>query len=222
MNNRARVLRLDLYRCVHAACRSTTQKDRDFQASLLHLLRDGYHLIQRRCDQPTQANNICLMLNTGLDDIFTGLHDAAIDDLEVVASQDNRNNILSDIVYISLHGRDYENACVGLLFHTRTGSFGSEPLLFFHEGNKVSNSLLHHTRGFDNLRQEHLPCSEQVAYYIHTVHQRTFNDVQRLLIHATGSCLLCVSHTELIDSLHQRMFQALCNRKASPVGSARS
>jgi hypothetical protein len=45
---------------------------------------------------------------------------------------------------------------------------------------EIGHGLLHHARGLHHLRQEHLAGAEQVTDDIHAVHQRPFDDVERL------------------------------------------
>jgi hypothetical protein len=71
----------------------------------------------------------------------------------------------------------------------------------------VRDRLLHDTRGFHHLRQEHLARAEQVADHVHAVHQRAFDDVQRM--RGVAARFFGVFEDELVVTGHQRMRQAL-------------
>ena len=47
--------------------------------------------------------------------------------------------------------------------------------LGFHEGRQVRYRLLHHPGRLDDLGQEHLPGSEEIADHTHASHQRAFD-----------------------------------------------
>ena len=58
------------------------------------------------------------------------------------------------------------------------GGFHGE-LFGFHEGGEVGDGLLHDAGGFDDLREEHLAGTEEVADDGHAGHERAFDDEQR-------------------------------------------
>ena len=53
-------------------------------------------------------------------------------------------------------------------------------LFGFHERHEIGDGLLHHARGFHDLRQKHFARAEQIADDVHAVHQRAFDDQERL------------------------------------------
>jgi hypothetical protein len=55
-------------------------------------------------------------------------------------------------------------------------------LFGFDEGQQMGDRLLHYARRLDDLRQEHLARTEQVADQVHALHQRAFNDLDRACI----------------------------------------
>mmetsp|Transcript_28307 Transcript_28307/g.45537 ORF Transcript_28307/g.45537 Transcript_28307/m.45537 type:complete len:294 (-) Transcript_28307:293-1174(-) len=87
-------------------------------------------------------------------------------------------------------------------------------LLLLHEWDEVCDCLLHHTCGFDNLGEEHLPGTEQVAHSGHALHQRALNDLQWLVKLLT--CLLRVFIDVLHDPLDQGVSQAVLNAEFAP------
>ncbi|CAD0340739.1 hypothetical protein CFBP8129_27570 [Xanthomonas hortorum pv. gardneri] len=79
---------------------------------------------------------------------------------------------------------------------------------------QIRHRFLHHTCGFDHLRQEHFAGAEQVADHVHAVHQRAFDHIQR----ARGllARLFGIGFHERIDAMHQRMRQTCAHRLLAP------
>ena len=87
--------------------------------------------------------------------------------------------------------------------------------LRFHERRQVGDGLLHHARRFHDLREEHLARAEEIADDAHAVHQRAFDDGERpseLLARFFG-----VGLDVGVDSLHQRVRQALFDGAVAPL-----
>ncbi len=103
------------------------------------------HLIERRGDKPRERDNVGVLLLCRIQDLVTGHHYAQIDDLEAVALEHYRDDVLPDVMHVALHRRDYDLA-------------GAVPAPR-HSGNErlqVGDGLLHDPRGLHDLRQEHL------------------------------------------------------------------
>ena len=60
------------------------------------------HLIERRRDQPAQADDIDLLLARRREDFFARHHHAEIDDLVVVAAEHHADDVLADVVHVAL------------------------------------------------------------------------------------------------------------------------
>jgi hypothetical protein len=72
----------------------------------LHLGGDVLHLLQAGRDQARQADDVrAFRLGLG-EDVPARHHHAHVDDLEVVALQDHRDDVLADVVHVALHGGD--------------------------------------------------------------------------------------------------------------------
>mmetsp|Transcript_9069 Transcript_9069/g.24373 ORF Transcript_9069/g.24373 Transcript_9069/m.24373 type:complete len:331 (-) Transcript_9069:1503-2495(-) len=80
----------------------------------------------------------------------------------------------------------------------------------------MCHRLLHHARGLDDLRQEHLASAEQVAHHIHAIHEGALDDLQRLLVLAARARLLRVLHRKLVDALDEPISQALAHKHVAP------
>ena len=79
------VSRRDLYRRVFLACGGPTDEERQVQVPPLHLPGHVGHLFQRWGDEPAQADDVCLLLDGGFDNLVRRHHDAEVDHLVVVA-----------------------------------------------------------------------------------------------------------------------------------------
>ena len=78
----------------------------------------------------------------------------------------------------------------------------------------MRDRFLHHARRFDDLRQEHLARSEQVADDVHPVHQRAFDDLdgpRELLPRFLG-----IGDDMRVDALDQRVLQPALHVPAAP------
>mmetsp|Transcript_12667 Transcript_12667/g.22986 ORF Transcript_12667/g.22986 Transcript_12667/m.22986 type:complete len:226 (-) Transcript_12667:2230-2907(-) len=141
---------------VHARGSRAADEEGLLEASLLHFLGNVDHLVEGRGDQAAESDDVRFALLGSIEDLVQRTHDSDVHDLEVVAREDNAHDVLSNVVHVALDGGQQDgsgaSACVsrGLL-------------LFLHEGDEVRYSLLHHTRRLDDLGQEHLSSSEQIA-----------------------------------------------------------
>ena len=82
----------------------------------------------------------------------------------------------------------------------------------------MGDRALHHARGFDHLRQEHLAGAEQVADDVHAVHQRAFDDFDRAAVRRLLPRFLGVLDDMRVDALDQRVGQPLADRQRAPFG----
>ena len=157
----------DLDGSVHAARRRTADEQRDRESGRLHFGSDMHHLIEAGCDQTGHADDVGALVDRGLQDRRSRHHDTEIDDLVVVAGQHDPDNVLADVVNITL--RRGEHNLAGL---------ASFAVFALHEGLEVSDGLLHDASALHDLRQEHLARAEEIADNIHAVHQRTLDHVE--------------------------------------------
>ena len=197
---------MDLHRRVHAAGGGAADQQRQFEALPLHLRRHMAHLVERGRDQAGQADDVGLDGARGFQNLRRRHHDAEIDDLVIVALEHDADDVLADVVHVALDRRHHDLAV--------RRSVRAAVLLLLHVGHQVSDRLLHHPRRLHHLRQKHFARAEQVADDVHAVHQRAFDDVQRL---GGGKArLLDVGLDEIGDAVHQRMRQPLLDRLVAP------
>ncbi len=191
-------------------CRGTPDKQRHDKILALHLLRHVDHLVERRRDEPRQPDEIDILTARRLENLLARNHDTEIDHLVVIALEDDADNVLANVVYIAFHGRD-DHPTVGLALTAAAPLL----LLLLDEGDKMSDSLLHHPRAFHNLRQKHLSGAKQVTDDIHAVHQGTFDHLQRTL--ECEARLFGVLNDVVVDSLHEPVLESLCHRPGAPL-----
>ena len=163
-----------------------------------------HHFVERRRDQARQPDHVGFLAPCRLENVVTGHHDAQVHDFEVVALQNDADDVLADVVDVALDRRQHDLA-VGTAIAV---------LLLLDIGNEVANGLLHHACRFHHLRQEHLAGAEQVADDIHTRHQRTLDHVERTPGGTSG--LLGVVDDILIDAVHERILESLANVEFTP------
>jgi hypothetical protein len=179
-----------------------------------HLGGHVLHLLQAGRDQAGQADDVgAFGLGLG-QDVLAGHHHAHVHDLEVVALQDHRDDVLADVVHVALDGGD-DDLALGL--HVAAG-VGQGLLLGLDVGQQVGHGLLHHAGALDHLGQEHLAGAEQVAHHVHAGHQRAFDHVQRAPAAGADGLpgLLGVGLDEVGDAVHQRVREALVDRRGAP------
>ena len=101
---------------------------------------------------------------------FAGYHHSQINDLVIVAAQNDTHNIFTNIVNITFHSRHHNFRHV----NHRVRLF----LFFFHKRFKIGHSLFHYAGAFHDLRQKHFSVTKKVAHNFHACHQRSFNHFQ--------------------------------------------
>ncbi len=162
------VVWFDLHRrmCRRGGCATDQQRQAEFET--LHLGRDVDHFVERRRDKPGQTNHFRFLAAGGFEDFFATHHHAQIDDFEIVALKNNADDILAYVMNVAFDGRHDDFSVTAHL----------AVFFFFNERNEMGNGLFHDSCRFHNLRQKHFPVAKQVAYDIHTRHQRALDYVE--------------------------------------------
>ncbi|RMR97359.1 hypothetical protein ALP75_205063 [Pseudomonas syringae pv. actinidiae] len=170
----------------------------------LHFTGNMHHFVQRRGDQPGQADDVALLVAGDLQDLLGRHHHAQIDDVIAVTAQNHADDVLANVVNVALD-RGHEDLALG---------FGLVTFFQFDERNKVRDRLFHHPCRLHHLRQEHLARAEQVADHVHAGHQRAFDHLDRP--GEAQARLFGVLHDMVSDALDQRVLEALVDRPAAP------
>ena len=216
MNDRLAVVRRDLDGRVGAAGGRAADEQGQLEALTLHLARDVHHLVERRRDEPAEADDVGLFRPGALEDLFAGHHHAHVDDLVVVAGQHDADDVLADVVHVALHRGEHDLALRLDPWPAAT----MRGLLRLHERRQVGDGLLHHARRLHHLRQEHLAGAEQIADHAHAVHQRAFDHRQRPA--EFGARFLGVGIDVGVDALDQGVREALLDGAVAPLFSPSS
>ncbi len=105
MDHRMVILSGDLHRGVGGTRRGSTDQERNLEFSALHLACDMNHLVEGGGDEAAEADNVHLMLAGCSEDLVAWHHDAEIDHLVAIAGKDNTDDVLADVVDITLDRR---------------------------------------------------------------------------------------------------------------------
>ncbi len=164
---------------VYATGSRTTNHQRHFFATeifvFLHFASDVLHFFQRRGYEARQANHVSAFFFSFGQNFVARDHHAHIDHIKVVALQDDGDDVFANVVHIAFDCGDHDLA---FGFHILAG-LRLQAFFFFDVRHQMRHGLLHHARGLHHLRQKHLALAKQIAHYIHAVHQRAFDHMQR-------------------------------------------
>jgi hypothetical protein len=194
---------------VRTARGRAADEQRDREPLPLHLARHVGHLVERGRDEAREPDHVGRDLLRLLEDLLARDHDAHVDDLVVVAREHDADDVLADVVHVALHRREHDLALRFLQLSAR-GGLG---LLGLHEGLQIRDALFHHAGAFHDLRQEHFACAEEIADDAHAVHERAFDDEQRLA--ELVERLLVSTSMKVGDAFEQRVFERRFSTGAS-------
>jgi hypothetical protein len=207
MHDRSGVMRRDLDGRVRGAGGGTADQKRNLHASAFHLGRDVRHFIERRRDQAAEADDVRAFLDGGGENLVARHHDAEVGDFEAIAGQHHADDVLADVMHVTFHG-GHDDLARAALRRIRE-------LFLLHEGLQIRDALLHHAGAFHDLREEHFASAEEVADDAHAVHERAFDDEQRLA--ELVERLLSIDGDEIGDAFEQRVFEALLDGRVTPL-----
>ncbi len=165
-----------------------------------------HHLVERGRDQARKADDVCADLVCRLEHLVRGHHHAEVDDVVVVAPEDDPDDVLPDVVDIALDRGEDDDASRPALPRLAA--------LRFHERLEVGDCALHRARALHHLRQEHPSGAEEVADDLHAVHERALDHVERPV--DTLTRLLDVLLDVVDDPVHERVLEPLLDRLFPP------
>ena len=208
VSHRLVVLRSNADGRVFGTRRRSANQQRHGEALPSHFGGHMGHLVQRRRNQSAQSDQVGLLFNRRPQDCFGRHHDTQVDDVKVVAAQHDGNDVLSNIVDVTFDCGYYDGAtCLSnRLGHVLFGR---------HEGRQIGDGLFHYPGRLDNLRQEHLAGTEQVAHDAHSPHQRTLDDLQRPPVLLPG--VFRVGVDVVRDPFQQCMLQTFFHEALTPT-----
>ena len=86
-----------------SSCRAADQQ-RHGETFAFHFLRDVHHFVERRRDEPAQADQMRACFARGFQNLVAGHHHAEVDHFVVVAAQHDADDVFADVVDVALHG----------------------------------------------------------------------------------------------------------------------
>ena len=204
------VMGRDLDRVVGGRGGGAADEQRDLETLALHFLGVVDHLVERGRDEPGEPDDVGTLFFRGGENLFARHHDAEIDDLVIVTGEDDADDVLADVVHVALHGR-HDDAALSL-----GGAAGRYECGFFrlHKRLEVGDGFLHDAGGFHDLREKHFTGAEEVADDAHAVHERSFDDEERLAVFYPR--FFGVHVDELVDAFDQRVRETLFDGALAP------
>ena len=210
MHDRAVVVRRDFHRRVRARSRRAADEQRLLEGTAFHFLRDVRHLVERWRDESAEADDVRADLDGFVQNFVARDHHAHVHDLVVVTRQHDADDVLADVMHVAFHGREQHLA---LRLHDLAAR-GHRELFGLHVRLQPRDGFLHHARGLHDLRQKHFPRAEQIADDAHAVHERAFDDGERLAV--LRERLGGVGFNVQIDPAYERVREALLDGSLAP------
>ena len=207
VDDRLAVAGRDLHGGVRLARGRAADEQRQLYTLPFHLAGDVHHLVQRWRDESAQADDVHVQFAGGGENFFARHHHAEVNDLVVVAGEDDADDVFADVMHVALDGghEDFAGVLVGR---------AAQLLLLLHERHEIRHGFFHHARGLDDLRQKHFARAEQIADDVHAGHERAFDDLQRLREFLPR--FLNVRVNEINNALHERVREAFLDRAFAP------
>ena len=182
-HHRAAVIRCDFHRRVHA--RGGRATDEQWRLALfeiriaLHFGGDVGHFFERRRDQTGQADQVGIDFFGFGEDLRAWDHHTHVFHVKIITLQHHGDDVFADVVDVAFDRGDHD---FGLRARgSRVAARDGGGFFGFDKRNQMRHGLLHHAGRFDHLRQEHFALAEQITHHIHAVHQRAFDDLDRLI-----------------------------------------
>ena len=207
MDGRTSVFRCDLHSRVFLGRRGTADEQRGAEATSFELSGNVDHLIERRCNESTEPDEIGLDVLRRLDDTSGRHHHTQVDHFIAITLQHDGHDVLAYVVNVTFDRCEHDRA-LGSTAHA--GCL----LLLFNERDQVGDGLLHHSGALHDLRKEHAPAAEQVTDHVHASHQRPFDNVDGMLGVLSG--LLRVLLDVICDALDERVGEPRGNVVLTP------
>ena len=183
--------------------RGAADQQRRGEAPGGHFAAELLHLVERRRDEPADADDVGADRFRLGEDGLAGDHHAEVGDLESVAAEHDAEDILSDVMDVALDGGEQDARLAGAVLRGA------------HVGLQDLDGVAHHLGRLDDLGEEHLAGGEAFAHAGHAVHQRTLDDVDR------AALLLQGLHEVLLQgrraAADERSDEALGDRAAFPA-----
>lgn len=180
MYDRTAVTRGDFDGRVEFRGGSSAYDDRCVQSCFFHFGNDVAHLFEGGGDESAQPYEIGLFGNGSLHDFFSRNHHAEVDYLEVVAGENDGDDVFPDVVHIALD-------CGYNEFSPFRG-FSIAGIFLLDEWLQYTHCLLHGAGALDDLGKEHFPVAEKLSHPVHAVHEGLLDDGECRAVLTDGLC----------------------------------
>ena len=199
VNHGAAVSGCDFHRRMQFRGGGTTYHEGDFQPGFFHRFGNVAHLFERRGDESAHADDVDLLAEGCFDDDFGRHHYSEVDDVVIVAAEDDGNDVFPDVMHIA--------------FDRGQEEFSVFPTALFLHGNirlQDSDRLFHGAGGFHDLGQEHFSFTEELSYAVHSVHEGAFDDFHGTAV--DGQSLVQVGIKTVADTFDKGVFEPFIER----------
>ncbi len=154
----------------------------------MQFVDDQRHLLAGAHQQRAKPDGVSFFLDRFGDDRFSRHLLAQVDHAVTVVGKDRLDQVLADIVHITVHGRQHELAL-------------AYPFLSFQEVLQVRYRFFHHFCRLQYKRKDQLSTAESVADFFHRGQQHLVEDAYRFLTNTGAFLPLCQNEINVILDL---------------------
>ena len=168
--------------------RRAADEQGNLDARRLEILRGHDHLLRGLDEQSRQAEGVRLVGVIRGDEVFRRHFDAEVDHAIAVVAEDDLDEVLADVVDVTLHGGQHHHAARGglRLLHVRL---------------EVRDRRLHRLRRLQHLGDDELVVIEEPSDLVHAAHERPVDDGQRGRLTKLGVQILEQSVAAALDDV---------------------
>lgn len=156
---------------MHPRSGGATDQQRNGELFTLHFPGNMRHFFQRRGDQAGQTDHIDLFTACCFQNLCTGDHHPMLMTSKLLHCN------TTETIFLPISCTSPLTVAITTL---PLGLLSPEIFLCLDVRQQIGNRLLHHPCRLDHLWQKHLACAKQIPHYIHAVHERAFDHLDRL------------------------------------------
>ena len=135
---------VDLDGGVHARRRCAADEQGNVEFQPLHFAGHVDHLVERRCNESAQADDIDVFLSCGSENFLARHHHAEIEHLVVVTLEHDAYDLLADVVHVAFDSGQQQ-------LPVRSVDFAALGFFPFDIRHQISHRLLHHASALHHL-----------------------------------------------------------------------
>ena len=189
IKERALVNRLQIVFHVLPRQRGAAQHNRSFDAPLVHDFKILFHDQRGLDQQPAHADGVGFVFLVSVQNRVNRLLDAEIDYPITVVRQNDIDQILADVVHVTLDSRQDHRA------------FRRGAAFLFHERFEEPHRRLHRLSRLQHERELHLSAAEQIADDFHAFEQNVVDDIERRIFFESNRQLGFESDLLTVDNV---------------------